>query len=278
MHKLTMVLVGGGLLLSGCKSIPEPEMTVPEPLRSQSHPYLLHRPALTLSDEAYHQSVGAYQINAVDLTGKQMYQMNQGSSWQTTGTAGLWFQLFFHNNINLAGDRVRHYSIRGEQDFDFAVTSSGLPAVQTQCQIRIFGQGSATLPNQVNSYNWQTSQQDLSYLACRLTQQGQISELTVERPLDGPTVLKLYQGKELIQLTPVLAAPELAAYQLSQAQGYLVQHGVATQAALQLSLDDPKIWLAGTEPAAQQQWLLAVLFSLQMFEWQDRQWPMNVSD
>lgn len=81
-----------------------------------------------------------------------------------------------------------------------------------------------------------------------------------------------------MQLTPVLAAPELAAYQLSQAQGYLVQHGVATQAALQLSLDDPKIWLAGTEPAAQQQWLVAVLFSLQMFEWQDRQWPMGVSD
>ncbi len=269
------LVVASALLLPGCKSTPEPQMSLPSVFEQQAQQYVMQRPVVTIRDDAFHQPIGPFQLTDMDLSGKSMHKTQTGSDWQTTATGGLLFQLIFHDNVNVQSEVVNRYNTRGEQSFSFAISAANAPKVQTECQIQTFGHGSESADNPVNSYNWQTSEQSLSYLACRITQQGQVSELTVERPSGAKPVFKLHQGSTALPLTPVLAAPELAAYQWSGPVGYLLGQAAQPQAALQLSMDQPRLWLQGQLPAAQQQWLLAVLVSLQMYEWQDRQWPVN---
>ncbi len=273
--KKLLILAAVSVALTGCKSTPEPMMSLPDAFEQQAQQYVIQRPVVTIRDDAFHQPIGPFQLTDMDLSGKSMHKSQTGSDWQTTATGGLLFQLIFHDNVNVQSEVVNRYNTRGEQTFSFAISAANAPKVQAECQIQTFGHGSESADNPVNSYNWQTSEQSLSYLACRITQQGQVSELTVERPTGARPVLKLHQGSTVMPLTPVLAAPELAAYQWSGPVGYLLGQPAQPQAALQFGMDQPRLWVQQNLPAAQQQWLLAVLVSLQMYDWQDQQWPVN---
>jgi len=55
--------------------------------------------------------------------------------------------------------------------------------------------------------------------------------------------------------------------------GYLFTQHAGVQSALQLSLDHSRLWLGSAVAPTQQQWLLAVMFSMQMYHWQDNYWP-----
>jgi hypothetical protein len=273
--KKLMIMAAASVALQGCKSTPAPVMPLPAAFEQQAQLSVMQRPVVTIRDDAFHQPIGPFQLTDMDLSGKSMHKSQTGSDWQTTATGGLLFQLIFHDNVNVQSEVVNRYNTRGEQSFSFAISAANAPKVQTECQIQTFGHSSESADNPVNSYNWQTSEQSLSYLACRITQQGQVSELTIERPTGARPVLKLHQGSTALPLTPVLAAPELAAYQWTGSVGYLLGQAGQTQAAVQFDMDQPRLWLDKQLPVAQQQWLLAVMVSLQMYEWQDQQWPVN---
>jgi len=272
------VLIPSVLLLTACQSTPEEDMPLPVGFEQQAQLLPLKRPVLTFTDDAWHQQIGAFQLNDMDLSGKTMQKVSSGTEWQTTARGGLLFQLIFHDNVNLAGEIVNKYNSKAEQTFSFDIQAPGTATVHSECQILVFGHGEETTGNEVNSYNWQTSEQELSYLGCRLTQDGQVSQLVVEDKAGAAPVYRLHQGSQQLDLAPVLAAPELAKYNSffqGGATGFLLSNGATQQAALQLSHDASRLWLKKDLPANAQAWYIAALFSLQMYHWQDTQWQFD---
>lgn len=264
--------------LSACKSTPEEDMSLPVGFEQQAQLMPLKRPVVTLADEAWHQAIGPFQLTNMDLSGKSTEKVSTSTGWQTTARGGLLFQLMFHDDVNLSGDVINKFNTRAEQSFSFDIQAQGASAVHAECQILVFGQGEETLDNGVNSYNWQTSEQQLSYLGCKLTQDGQVSELVVEDKAGTAPVYKLNQGSTALTVSPVQEAPELAKYNSffqGGEYGYLVGDSQTTTAALQLSLDQSRLWVSKDLPANAQQWYVAALFSLQMYDWQNRQWPVS---
>lgn len=272
------VLIPSVLLLTACQSTPEEDMPLPVGFAEQAQLLPLKRPVLTFSDDAWHQQIGTFQLNNMDLSGKSMQKVSSGTEWQTTARGGLLFQLIFHDNVNVAGEIVNKYNSKAEQTFSFDIQAPGTATVHSECQILVFGHGEETTDNGVNSYNWQTSEQELSYLGCRLTQDGQVSQLVVEDKAGAAPVYRLHQGSRLLDLTPVSAAPELAKYHSffqGGETGFLLNDGALQQAALQLSHDESRLWLKKDLPANTQAWYIAALFSLQMYQWQDTQWQFD---
>jgi hypothetical protein len=276
--KLLSIALCAAVTLAACKSTPEEDMSLPVGFEQQAQLLPLKRPVLTLTDEAWHQAIGPFQLTNMDLSGKSTEKVSTSTGWQTTARGGLLFQLMFHDEVNLSGDVVNKFNTRAEQTFSFDLQAQGAAAVHAECQILVFGQGEETLDNGVNSYNWQTSEQQLSYLGCKLTQDGQVSTLVVEDKAGTAPVYKLNQGSIALTVSPVQEVPELAKYNSffqGGEYGYLVGDGQNTKAALQLSLDQSRLWVSKDLPAATQQWYVAALFSLQMYDWQNRQWPVS---
>jgi hypothetical protein len=264
------------LAVSGCQSIPEEDMALPVAFSQRAQQFPVKHPAVTFSDEAFHQNFGPFRIDEMDLSGKYMQKVTMDTGWKTSTTGGLLFQLLFHDTVNTRGDLVSDFSTRAEQSFNFNVAAAGLAPVHSDCQLLVFGTGEETLDNGVNSYNWQTSQPVVTYFGCRLTQNGQISELVVERKAGSAPTFRLHQGKQVIDLTPVHSGPDLSQYNALYQPvevGYLFAKDAVVQSAQQLSLNQSRLWLGNEVTPAQQQWLLAVMFSLQMYHWQDRNWP-----
>lgn len=264
--------------LSACKSTPEEDMSLPAGFEQQAQLLPLKRPVVTFSDEAWHQTLGAFQLNNMDLSAKSTEKVSTSTGWQTTARAGLLFQLVFHDEVNLSGDVVNKFNTRAEQTYSFDIQAQGARPVHAECQILVFGQGEETLDNGVNSYNWQTSEQQLSYPGCKLTQDGLVSTLVVEEKAGTPPIYKLNQGSTILKVSPVQEMPQLAKYNSffqGTEYGYLVADSQHTQAALQLSLDQSRLWVSKALPASEQQWYVAALFSLQMYHWQNRQWPVS---
>lgn len=276
--KILAVALLFSLALGACKSTPEEDMPLPVGFEQQAQLMPLKRPVLTLTDEAWHQTIGPFQLTNMDLSGKSTEKVSTSTGWQTTARGGLLFQLIFHDDINLSGDVVNKFNTRAEQTYSFDIQAQGAKPVHTECQILVLGQGEETLDNSVNSYNWQTSEQQLSYLGCKLTQDGQVSTLVVEAKAGTPPVYKLNQGSKALTVSPVQETPELAKYNSffqGGEYGYLVGDEQNTKAALQLSHDQSRLWVSKTLPADAQQWYVAALFSLQMYDWQNRQWPVS---
>ncbi len=277
--KLLSTALVSTVALSACKSTPEEDMSLPVGFEQQAQLMPLKRPVLTLTDEAWHQPIGPFQLTNMDLSGKSTEKVSTSTGWQTTARGGLLFQLMFHDEVNLSGDVVNKFNTRAEQSFSFDLQAQGAAAVHAECQILVFGQGEETLDNGVNSYNWQVSEQDVSYLGCELTQQGLVSQLTVERKMGQTPTYRLTQGKTPLQVTPVFAIPQMAKYQdvmQDSAQGFVVSDtGQQPIAGLQLSLDQSRLWLANSQSTAQQQWLVAALFSLQLYHWLDKGWAVG---
>lgn len=274
-HTLLAAVV---LVVSACQSTPEPDVTVPAGLQTNATKYSIHRPILTIQDDAYHQMIGPFQITAMDLSGKSTESHNVQSGWQQSTTGGVLFQVLFHDNVNTAGDIVDRYQTRGEQTYQFDVKGPA-NSVHANCQLMVLGHTEANRDNGVNSYNWQVSEQDVSYLGCELTQQGKVSQLLVERKMGQPPVYQLRQGATPLLLTPLFEIPQMAKYQdvlQDSAVGFVVANNPQQPlAALQLSLDQSRVWLANQATTEEQQWLVAALFSLQMYHWLDRGWPVG---
>lgn len=272
------VLIPSVWLLTACQSTPEEDMPLPVGFAEQAQLMPLKRPVVTFSDDAWHQQIGTYQLNNMDLSGKSMQKDSSGTEWQTTARGGLLFQLIFHDNVNVAGEIVNKFNSKAEQTFSFDIQAPGTATVHSECQILVFGHGEETTDNGVNSYNWQTSEQELSYLGCRFTQDGQVSQLVVEDKAGVAPTYRLHQGSRQLNLAPVLAAPELAKYNSffqGGETGFLLNDGALQQAALQLSHDESRLWLKKDLPANTQAWYIAALFSLQMYHWQDTQWQFD---
>ena len=275
---LVVLCVAG---LTACQSTPEEDMPIPVAFAQQAQQFPIKRPVVTISDEAFQQNIGAYRIENMDLSGKYMEKVSTNTGWRTTATGGLLFQLLFHDSVNTRGDLVSEFSSRGEQSFSFDVAAAGLAPVHSECQMLVFGTGEESLDNGENSYNWQTSTQAASYFGCKFTQQGQLSEFIIKRKTGAAPSFRLHQGTAEVQINPVHSGPDLSHYNpLFQPveEGYLFGQNTAVQSALQLSLDQSRLWLGSDVAPAQQQWLLAVMFSLQLYHWQDRNWPALTSE
>ncbi len=264
------------VLVAGCQMVTDQAMVLDPIFSRAATEFRLQRPTWTIKDDAYHQSFGSFQVNGLDLSGKSMRQQQVGSEFVLGDAGDLMFQFLFHDVISLDPQWVKTYNVTGEQDYEFNVQMTAQGAVHSTCKMLYQGQAEETTDNGVNSYNWQTNSELMSFLGCVVTQNGEISELIVERKHGAPPKLKLHKGSIKLRIEPVTTA----LYQTNERwtptpvlddkiYGYNFFIDNQQVAAVAVDGEFPKIWILNEQAPSQQQWLVAVAYSIMMFNWQD---------
>ncbi len=273
--RLLTIAVGSGLV-AGCQMVTDQAMVLDPAFSREATEFRLQKPTWTIKDDAYHQTFGSFQVNELDLSGKSIRKQQTGSDFVLGDSGDFMFQFLFHDVISLDPQWVNTYNLTGEQDYEFNVQMTSLPAVHSNCKMLYQGQAEESTDNGVNSYNWQTKTELMSFLGCVVTQNGEISELIVERKHGLAPKFKLHKGKTKLRIDPV----ETALYQTNerwtptpmldgQVFGYNLFIDNQQVAAVTIDSQFPKIWILNKQPPAQQQWLVAVAYSIMMFNWQD---------
>jgi len=253
-------------------------MALPSGFAQHTQLLPLKHPNIMFTDDAWHQQIGAFQLTNMDLSSITTERVSSGTSWQTKGRGGLLFQLIFHDHVDFSGHFIDRFNTRAEQNFSFQIQATGQAPVHAQCQILLFGIVEESQDNDVYHDDLRKSAPSSSYLGCKLTQQGLVSQLVVEESVGAKPKVRLHQGSKPVAVSLAAVAPGIAQYNANfhgGTAGYLLANDDQTQAALQLSRNQSRLWLRQDLPAAQQQWLVAALFSLQMFDWQNDPSPMD---
>jgi len=275
--KIVTTALLGTMALSACKSTPEPDMALPSGFAQLTQLLTIKHPNTVFSDDAWHQSIGAFQLTNMDLSGITTEKVNTSTGWQVKAWGGLLVQLIFHEKLDYSGHFVDRFNTRAEQSFSFQIQATGQAPVQAECQMLLFGTSEESQDNNAHNDNRRKSAQTSSYLGCKLTQQGLVSELVVEESTGTMPKIRLHQGSKALDVSLVQPTTEMAQFNAifhGGPAGYLLAADGQNKAALQLSSFQSRLWLTKDLPAAQQQWLVAALFSLQMFDWQNDSSPM----
>ena len=271
-----LVIASASAAVAGCQSVTDQAIVLDPVFSRAASEYRLQKPTWTIKDDAYHQTFGSFQINNLDLSGKSMRQQQIDSDFVLGDAGDLAFQFLFHDVVNLNPQWVNTYNVTGEQDFEFNVQMATQSGVHSNCKMLYQGQAEETTDNGVNSYNWQRNTELMSFLGCVVTQNGEISELIVERKNGLAPKFKLHRGKTQLRIEPV----ETALFQTNERWtptpmlgghvfGYNFFIDNQQVAAVTVDSQFPKIWILNDQAPAQQQWLVAVAYSIMMFNWQD---------
>lgn len=275
MNRLLVLVICSGLI-GGCQMVTDQAMVLDPTFSRAATEFRLQKPTWTIKDDAYHQSFGGFQINELDLSGKSLRQQQTSSDFVLGDAGDLAFQFLFHDVVNLDPQWVNTYNVTGEQDFEFNVQMPAQSVVHSNCKMLYQGQAEETTDNDVNSYNWQRNTELMSFLGCVVTQNGEISELIVERKNGLAPKFKLHRGKTQLRIDPV----ETALFQTNERwtptpmlDGHVFGYNffIDNQQVAAVTIDSqfPKIWILNEQTPAQQQWLVAVAYSIMMFNWQD---------
>ncbi len=276
-NKLITVALTSCFVL-GCQMVTDQAIVLDPAFSREATEFRLQKPTWTIKDAAYHQSFGGFQINELDLSGKSMRQQQMGSDFVLGDAGDFMFQFLFNDVISLDPQWVNTYNVTGEQDYEFNVQMQATSAVHSNCKMLYQGQAEETVGNEVTGYNRLLNTELMSFLGCVVTQNGEISELIVERKNGLAPKFKLHRGKTQLRIEPV----ETALYQTNerwtptpmpmpggQVFGYNFFIDNQQVAAVTIDSQFPKIWILNKQTPAQQQWLVAVAYSIMMFNWQD---------
>jgi hypothetical protein len=254
--------------LSACQSVPEKDIPLPLDFSQQSQLYHVKRPKVLFSDDAYHESFGPFRIEHLAISKVNFEKETTDTSWSNSRHGSLLLDLLFRDSVNFNGEMVESYKSRKESSFHFEVNADGLSPVKAECHELELRQGEESQ----ESNAWKTSKPDLKYLGCKIMQKDLVSEFVVEQKGRKGITFRLHHGNQPITFAPVFVYSQLAELQslfLGGGNGFLLQQGADTLSAVQVSSNHSKIWLGTNVTAEQQQWLLAVMTSLQLYTWKE---------
>lgn len=256
-------------ILSGCKSVPDQVMSLPQGFAERAVQYSFSKPNLAFRDDAWNQSIGPYQLSNMDLSGVSTQSQITSVGVHSKELSELMLQVIMRDHVNIDVKSSTQYQTQSKQSFSFDLQHPGHATLYTTCQLVALGIAEEATGG--SSSGWKKSSEQAHYLACRLTRNGQVSALTLKQKAGAAQQFQFEHSPMSVQITPVAGNEGLGDFQsiiALRASGYLVTDDSQELAAIQFDESSSRVWIAQNLTQEQQHWLSAVLVSLQMYDWQ----------
>ncbi|MBC3875512.1 hypothetical protein [Undibacterium flavidum] len=307
--QLKNALICVAVLLSGCQTVQNQSIPLHKNFLDNADQLEIKRPTWRLRDSVYQQHLPGYEIHSTETAWAktdrtQLWFSESGGLLEGFEIKDKFLRLLFLDLLDLRRQTRHRYLFHSEQDFAFALTPNNADKVQVRCRrvaiedhldiVRFSG-------NQRSSTT-ELRQRLNSYLACELQQNDKQWRLTVNATdLESASTPKIelqeqIQGQiqrqvsdqiqeqmpttanetrfELIKQSSYLVNGEwrTMTFGPQQFSGLQIQYKNQTVAATSLDGATPKIWLNKDLPTTQKSLLLAINYSLMMYDWLDSGW------
>ena len=292
--RLKLTFISAVFLLSACQTVQDQSIPLNHEFKQHADQFNVKRPTWRLSDTVYQQKLQGPR-DTFEITGTE-------TGWGKSEKSQHWFsQSGFSINgieirdkflrilfLDLLGmrEKSRHgYLLKSENDFAFTVNANQSDMVQVRCRrLSIDDQLETTYKMGGNKTRVREATIRLdSYLGCDLQRGGKNWFLSVDTLRnDTPTVsIRGEEQKvedtfqfELIKDNSYLVNGEwrTVSFNFQHFSGLQFQRGNQTVGAMSFDGNNPKIWIGKQVPSENKSLMLAMSYSLMMYDWLDSGW------
>lgn len=271
------------LLLTACQNVQDSRIPLDSDFEKSSDRYELKRPVWRLTDQAYQQQLGLFAITSTQVSWQNSTTSNAGladagitSQQQSQGLLNIILDDLTDNR----SDFVRQLEETGKRDFSFDLSFTGQVLVQSQCRI-LYSNAVTEFRDAAQSAEVVSTEQqrEHSYLGCSLATATKNWQLVVETKNNAPARLHLRTDRQSFQINAVTDRLELINNQwvpgpswTKQITGVIISADQLQQAALAFEGQVPRLWVNQKITDADQALMIAVSYSLFMYDWLDSEW------
>lgn len=268
MNKSIFYCCASFLFFSGCVSVNSPSVVLPKGFDKDNYSlYAFEEPAWRLSDHAFEQQLGKYNVVDVDVSGK------------STDSSVKERELHLNGFLNWAvfGEslqkRIESWNTTTQQKYSFRLGGQYSNQYSARCEILTQG-----VAKQVKNSNFEANTTSQSKLLCQVSNDNQTWNLLIEKLAGHSRVAKLWQGSlaygvEFSRLelstfdrgsnTQRASIPwhlnnRITGVELSNSEKLVSVNSLAGQ---------PKIWLDNTLTEQDTALFLSVNYAISMYDW-----------
>nr|WP_315467884.1 hypothetical protein [uncultured Undibacterium sp.] len=292
--RLKLTLLSIAALLSACQTVQDQSIPLGREFIQNANQFSVKRPTWRLSDAVYQQALQSpresYEISGAKTGwGKSeqshLWFSESGISLQGLEIKDKFLRFLFLDLLDMRQKSSRRYLLKNENDFAFTVNASRSDMVQVRCRtLSMNDQIETTYKMDGNKTQRNTEATRLnSYLGCDIQKAEKHWYLTVDTLRNEIPIIKLQvDGQQLdksLQFTMVKDSSYLVNGEwrtlpshFQQFSGLTIERDSQTISALSFDGQQPKVWIGEPLAAEEKTVLLAMSYSLMMYDWLDSNW------
>lgn len=292
--RLTLTIISAIFVLSACQTVQDQSIPLNKEFKQHADQFTVKRPTWRLSDTVYQQKLQGHR-ETFDITGtetgwgksekSQHWFSESGISMSGIEIKDKFLRILFLDLLGMREKSSHGYLLKNENDFAFTVNANRSDMVQVRCR-RLSINDQLETTYQVGADKTQRREKTTrldSYLGCDLQRGSKNWFLTVDTNRnDTPTVRIRGDGQKVedtFQFEPIKDSSYLVNGEwrtmpnnFLQFSGLQFQLGNQTMGAVSFEGSNPKIWISEQIPSENKSVMLAIGYSLMMYDWLDSGW------
>lgn len=292
--RLKLTLISAVFLLSACQTVQDQSIPLNHAFQQQADQFNVKRPTWRLSDTVYQQKLQGPR-DTFEITGtetgwgksekSQHWFSDSGFSVNGIEIRDKFLRILFLDLLGMREKRSHGYLLKSESDFAFTVNAKQSDMVQVRCR-RLSINDQLETTYQMGGSKTQVREATIrldSYLGCDLQRGNDHWFLTVDTLRnDTPTIRMQSQGQKMdesFEFEPIKDNSYLVngewrtmSFNFQQFSGLQFQRGNQTMGAMSFDGNNPKIWIGRQVQAENKSLVLAMSYSLMMYDWLDNGW------
>jgi hypothetical protein len=295
--RLKIILIFSAVLLGACQTVQNQSIPLHKNFLENAELLEVKRPTWRLNDAVYRQHLPGYEIHSTETTWAkgdrtELWFSQSGGLLDGIEIKDKFLRLLFLDLLDMRKQTRHHYLYNSEQDFGFAVNTEKEAEIHVRCRRVALTDHLDIVRFSRNQRSSKTEyrQRLNSYLACELQQNALQWRLTVNTGSTedaAPPHIELQEQNsqtpsdmhfELVKESSFLVNGEWRTMTFGPQQftGLQMYQKNQTLAATSFDGATPKIWLNKNLPATQKSLLLAINYSLMMYDWLDNGWRKSL--
>lgn len=273
-----------GAALMACQSVQDQTIPLSTEFAQNSSFYEVNKPSWRIKSSAYRQQFGPFTVTGADVSWKTSTKSNlwfyNSGLLDDQELADNWLKFMLSDILNRRGRAVDYYKVLQHQDFAFAVAHPNLPPVQAMCRLMALDETvEITRLNHSSTSQHEQRGRKHSYLGCLFAQGEESWQFVADSRKGESHYFQLTAADLKLDVRPVNDKLLLVNQQYMPMPEWIKQMaGVALYqqnrqiSALSFDGNKPKIWLHSHLTPTEQAQLLALNYSLLMYDWLDEDW------
>lgn len=292
--RLKLTLLSIAVLLSACQTVQEQSIPLGREFIQSANQFSVKRPTWRLSDSVYQQTLQSPR-ESYEISGTK-------TGWGKSEQSNLWFS---ESGISLQGLEIsdkflrflfldllrqkslRRYLLKNENNFAFIVNASRNDMVQVRCRmLSMNDQLETTYKMDGNKTQRNTDATRLtSYLGCDLQKAEKHWYLTVDTLRNQSPIMKLLVDGQRLDKSLQFTMLKSSSYLLNgewrtlpnnfqHFSGLTIERDSQTVGALSFDGQQPKVWIGEPLAAEEKALMVAMSYSLMMYDWIDSNWRL----
>jgi hypothetical protein len=292
--RLKLSFIAVALLISACQTVQDQSIPLNEEFKQSADQFTVKRPTWRLSDTVYQQRLQGqkdnYEISGTETGwGKsersQLWFSESGGYIDGLGIGDKFLRVLFLDLFDMRKKSSRSYLLKSEKDFAFTVNANQSDMVKVRCRLLSMS-GHQEVSYQLSGNRSNSTEKTTrfnNFLGCDLQRGNNNWFLTVDTVHNETPLVSLRGGALKIE-NPLQFTPIKESSYLVNGEWRTVTMNIQKFSGLQFELDkqiigaisfdgqNPKIWMDEQTPSEQKSLMVAMSYSLLMYDWLDNGW------